>query len=63
MNTGKIIRNARASKKLTQDALAHRAGVSKSYIQKLEAGGYKPEFALMRIAKVLDIDIGGLIDG
>lgn len=48
------IRMARAVANLTQEELAHRAGVSRQAINHIENGKYLPSVALaMRIAKEL----------
>lgn len=57
------IRNARASKKLTQRQLASLAGVSTHYIKKLESGRFKPRIAVYDIARALNTTAEELIDG
>ncbi|GHT14978.1 transcriptional regulator [Bacteroidia bacterium] len=40
--TGQVMQDARKKVKLTQDALAHRMGVDKSYISRIERGDTVP---------------------
>ena len=63
MTIGANIRNARASKKLTQKQLASLSGVSIDYIKKLESGRFKPRIAVYDIAKALNTTFEELIDG
>lgn len=51
---GKRIQALRKKQKLSRQELAAKAGVSREYIRKLEAGGYDPTVGtLQRIAKAL----------
>lgn len=54
------IRTARHHKGITQQQLADMAWVDARYIRKLESGKYVPDFALLRIARVLGVTVEGL---
>ena len=48
----------RKSKKMTQDELAKRAGISRPNISRFESGNYNPSLEMMvRIAAALDMSI------
>lgn len=48
---------------LTQDALAKKAGVGKSYISQIETGGREGSVSVYRgIAKALQVDIDDLVE-
>lgn len=55
------LRNARASKKLTQKQVAELAGVSLVYYKELEAGKKTPRVPLADIAKVLEVRLEKLL--
>ena len=51
---GQILQDARKSEKITQQELANRVGVNKSYISKIEKGIIEPGIAIFsRIAAAL----------
>ncbi|WIF95164.1 helix-turn-helix domain-containing protein [Caminicella sporogenes] len=55
---GKIIRNARIRKKLTQLEVSKNTGISRNYISDIENGRYMPSVeTLFLIAKYLEIDL------
>lgn len=57
------LKELRAKRGLTQAALANRAGVTLSYIGRLEIGRHDPQLStLYRIAKALNISVGDLVD-
>ena len=59
---GAAIREARLSKKLTQEELAYKAGLSESAIKQIEGGNRQPlATSLFKIAAVLDMSIDALI--
>lgn len=45
---GKVIRQFRKEAGLTQRALAHMAGITPTYISRLESGAAEPSFTLLR---------------
>lgn len=60
---GTRLREARAARRLTLDAVAAGCGVTKGYLSKLERDNAVPSVAtLVRICSTLDIDIGSLFD-
>ena len=61
---GKVLQARREAKRLTQEALAKRAKVARSYLAKLEAGHSKnPSLAvLQRLAKALDVPVTALLE-
>lgn len=57
METGKIIRELRLKKGMTQEALAEKTEVSARTIQRIENGEVDPRaYTLQMIAKALDVD-------
>ncbi len=49
---------------LSQEALAHRASIHRTYIGSLEAGQRNPSLEnLVRLAAALGIDVGALVQG
>jgi len=52
------VQTFRKQKKMTQEALANKVGVSRKTIVSLEKGNYTPSLLLaLQIAKVLETDI------
>jgi transcriptional regulator with XRE-family HTH domain len=61
---GDRIREERGRKGLTQDALAHRAGLQTSIIARLERGGRDPRLTtMMAVASGLGISLAELLEG
>lgn len=56
---GNAIRRARQRKRLTQEALAVRVGVSKASVTSWESGKHFPQRHLGAIEEVLDISLAG----
>lgn len=55
---GKIIRNARKAKNMTQAALAEQAGLSLQHIVNVERNAFAPRVDILnRLCKVLEIEI------
>ncbi len=64
MRFGKNIASLRARRKLTQEKLAEKVGVSARYIQSVEAGEYFPSLpTLARLKFALRGDWEGLFGG
>ena len=54
----------RCKRKLTQAALAARAGFSREYVARLETGRHDPPLStVLRLAKALDVPVAKLIGG
>ena len=63
MPTGKLIKEVRLKKGLTQKQLSERCGIADSNIRKYENGHQTPKWeTLKRIADALDIGIEELMD-
>ena len=60
---GRVLQAKRETKGLTQESLAKRAKVARSYLAKLEAGHSKnPSLAvLQRLAKALGVPVAALL--
>jgi transcriptional regulator with XRE-family HTH domain len=61
---GNVLQTQRAAKGLTQEDMAKRAKVARSYLAKLEAGHSKnPSLAvLQRLAKALGVPVTALLE-
>ncbi len=60
---GRVLRQVREEKKLTQEKLAELADVDRTYIYRLETGKRSPSLSIIiRIAKALKVSPGTLID-
>jgi len=58
----KRLKQLRAEKGLTQAALARRAGVTLSYIGRLEIGRHDPQLStLIKLAKALKVPVAALL--
>jgi CheY-like chemotaxis protein len=58
---GSLIRDRRSELGISQEALAHRAGLHRTYISDLERGARNPTFdSLDRLAAALEISVGAL---
>ena len=60
---GRVLREVRKGKNISQEHLAHEAGLERTYISMLERGINQPSIAtLIAIAKVLEVRPGMLVD-
>ena len=60
---GVRLRKIRQAKKLSQAALAERAGYSREYVNKIEAGRYDPPLStLSALASALKVKVSELVD-
>jgi transcriptional regulator with XRE-family HTH domain len=56
------IKRLRVAQGLSQQALAHKAGITREYVNKLEGGRYDPTLSVVRrLAKALKCSISELI--
>lgn len=63
MSVGELLRREREAAGLSQEAVAHRAGVSVSTIIRMEGGKLQPTAVnLFAIAGVLDVNLSELRD-
>lgn len=59
---GMRLKTLRERKKLSQAALAAKAGITREYVNKLEAGRYDPTVGvLQRLAKALKVPVTELL--
>ena len=59
---GIIIKKLRKQKKIMQNVLARLAGISNTYLSDIEVGRTNPSLkTLIKLAKVLEVDINTLI--
>lgn len=59
---GKTVRRIRLAKKLSQAELAKRAGLSREYVNKIEAGRYDPPLSTINaIAGALGVTVRRLM--
>lgn len=57
------LRKLRQTKRLTQDALAKKARISRVYVNNLEAGKYDPTVSVAkRIARALGVPVRELLE-
>jgi transcriptional regulator with XRE-family HTH domain len=60
---GLTIRRLRQAKRLSQDALAHKAHITREYVNKLEAGRHDPTISLLkRLARALGVPVTELLE-
>ena len=60
---GKIIKELRLEKQISQEELANKASIERSHMGKIERGEHLPNLVLiLRIANALSITPGSLID-
>lgn len=60
---GDRIRTARRARRISQEQLYLRAGISRNVLQKIESGRQNPTLhTLLRIARVLDVPLRDLVD-
>lgn len=56
------LRRLRNERKLSQEELAFRAKVDRSYISQLETGVYSPSVTMLgKLAKALGVEVGELL--
>jgi transcriptional regulator with XRE-family HTH domain len=56
------LRKIRQAKKLSQDALATRAGFTREYVNKIEAGRYDPPLSTLNsLARALGVPVTELL--
>jgi len=56
------LRKIRTEKKLSQATLAKRAGLSREYVNKIEAGRYDPPLSTLEaLAKALKVKLADLV--
>jgi transcriptional regulator with XRE-family HTH domain len=59
---GKTLKRLRTRNKLSQAALAKRAGLSREYVNKIEAGRYDPPLSTLNsIARALGVPVTELL--
>jgi transcriptional regulator with XRE-family HTH domain len=57
------LKTLRAGREMTQEALAERAGISRTYIARLELGQQDPTLGTLRkLAKALKVKVGDLVE-
>lgn len=55
---GLAIRRARLERKISQEELAHRSGIDRSYMSSIERGGQNPGvLSILRIAQAMDMTL------
>lgn len=60
---GSTLRKLRTAKKLSQAELARRAGLSREYVNKIEAGRYDPPLSTINaLANALGVKPGRLME-
>ncbi|MEZ5785701.1 MAG: helix-turn-helix transcriptional regulator [Xanthobacteraceae bacterium] len=58
------LRKARNARRLSQEALAHEAGVDRTYVSALERGVYNATIVMVaKLAKALDVEPSELLRG
>ena len=56
------LKKLREAKDMSQATLAKKAGITREYVNKLEAGRYDPTVGvLQRLAKALGVPVGALL--
>jgi len=61
---GQRIKEARLSRGMSQELLAHKAGYYRTYVGHIETATYSPSVhTIWRFAKAMDIDLGELLKG
>ena len=64
IETGRLIRKHRNAKGWSQEELADRAGVHRTFISSIERGVRNPTVtSLHRVASAMDLTVSELIDG
>jgi transcriptional regulator with XRE-family HTH domain len=58
---GKVVRELREEKGLTQEAVAHTAGVHPTWVSRLEGGALNPSWGMVsRVAAALGVEVSEL---
>ena len=58
---GQVIRELREERKLTQEAVAHAAGVHPTWVSRLESGSLNPSWGMIsRVAAALGVEVSEL---
>jgi transcriptional regulator with XRE-family HTH domain len=58
---GKVVRELREAKGLTQEAVAHVAGVHPTWVSRLESGMLNPSWGMVtRVARALGVQVSDL---
>ena len=61
---GARLRKARTARQLSQESVAHLAGLDRSYVSGLERGEFNVSvLKLVQVAKALGIRVGSLFEG
>ena len=56
------LRRIRQAKKMSQEELAHRASIDRTYVSSLERGVYNPTIEIVaKIAKALEVEAADLL--
>jgi len=59
---GMTLKKLRTARGLSQDWLAKKAGITREYVNKLEAGRYDPTISVVqRLAKALKVKVAELV--
>lgn len=59
---GEVLRNARVSRKLSQEALAHESGLDRTFISLLERGERQPTLrTLISLSRALNVSASHLV--
>jgi transcriptional regulator with XRE-family HTH domain len=60
---GLRVKHYRERRRLTQEQLAERAGISRTYLARLETGKHDPTATVLeKLAKALNIKVGRLLE-
>ena len=60
---GAIMRQSRTNRRMPQEKLAEKVGISVTYCREIERGKYTPTWIIwLKICKLLDIDIDRLYE-
>lgn len=63
MRLARRVKQLRRAAGLTQEALAHKAGVSCGYLARLETGRHDPKLSTLRtLAKALGVPVTALLE-
>jgi transcriptional regulator with XRE-family HTH domain len=60
---GMWVKHYRQGRKLTQESLAARAGISRTYLARLESGKHDPTVRVLeKLAKALGVKVGRFLE-